>query len=80
MKNNSYIDNDFDYYVYDKYNTSFATNVSPYLSLQYAPLPNIVSTNDVPQYTLPSGATRGTYGLLSTSSIQGITFTTNSQH
>ena len=80
MKNNAYIDNDFEYYVYDEYNTTFATNESPYLALQYAPLPSIISTTNIPKYTLPSGSNRGTYTVLATSTIKGVSFTTNTKH
>ena len=80
MKNNSYIENDFDYYVYDAYNTTFESNVSPYVDLQYAPLPTIISTSSAPKYTLPQGATRGTYGLASNATIQGVSFSSNTSH
>ena len=70
MKNNAYIENDFDYYVYDEYNTSFASNVSPYFALNYGPLPSIVNTNQNP-YSLGSSS-RGSYGIVADAQIQGI--------
>ena len=81
MKNNAYIDNDFDYYVYDEYNTTFASNVSPYIALEYAPLAaNPVSTSAVPTYTLPKGQSRGTYGLDANATIKGVSFASNTTH
>lgn len=71
MKNNTYIENAFDYYVYDEYNTTFATNVSPYTSLEYSPLPTMINKN-LPTFTLKDGTTRDYYSV-STTSIQGIT-------
>ena len=71
LKNNAYIENDFDYYVYDKYNTTFASNVSPYMDLEYGPLPVIINKN-LPPFTLPDGKTRDCYSV-TFKSLQGIT-------
>ena len=72
LKNNAYIDNDFDYYVYDEYNTAFESNVSPYIDLQYTPYPAQVNNVVAPTYELPSGASRGTYSLNANAPMLGI--------
>jgi hypothetical protein len=72
MKNNSYIENDFDYRVYDEYNTTFATNIKPFLDLRYGYTYASAKqlTEDI--YKLPTGKTRGYFIPNSNSPIQGI--------
>ena len=41
MNNTSYIDNDIDYYIYDKENSKVADNCEPYLAFQFPPDPMV---------------------------------------
>ena len=72
MKNNSYIENDFDYRVYDEYNTAFATNEKPFLDLQYGN--TYISAKQLTEdiYTLPTGKDRGYFSPNASSAIKGI--------
>lgn len=72
MKNNSYIENDFDYRVYDEYNTSFASNEKPFIDLEYAPTYSKAPELTESIYTLPSGQTQGWFSTNSKSLLQGI--------
>lgn len=71
MKNNSFIDNDFDYYAYDEYNLSVQDNSQPFFNLQYAPISPSVPTFST-EFPLNPNANVGFFGLKSTSTFKGV--------
>ena len=76
MKNNSYIENDFDYRVYDEYNTTIATNSKPFVDLKYGYSHSSTKTITHNVYKLPAHQTKGYYTAATTSHVQGIVVNT----
>lgn len=81
MNNTSYIDNQIDYYCYDKYNISVADNTEPYLNFQEPAVPTYSTSKNAPT-TIPSSyLTPGKHYLspLKSSPVVGISVNYNYQ-
>lgn len=81
MNNTSYIDNQIDYYCYDKYNIKPADNTEPYLNFQEPPIPTYAPSQNAPTTIPASYLTPGKHYLapLNNTNVVGISVNYNYQ-